>query len=118
MTQNYKTNSIVFLRVFLSQYFFWALFASLILVIFFGSPPHSCLLIIVAVIIIITTIIIILDTCFYSNERERKGVDLGGSGGGKDLGGVGGGRFIIRVHCMKIFKKKTFFQLKKGMKNK
>jgi hypothetical protein len=105
MTQNYKTNSIVFLRVFLSQYFFWALFASLILVIFFGSPPHSCLLIIVAVIIIITTIIIILDTCFYSNERERKGVVWGRWIRGEKLGGAGEGNHNQNILYEKIYLK-------------
>lgn len=52
--------------------------------------------------------------CLFYNERERKGVYLGGWGSGEDVGGVGGGEIIINklyesIYFQKKRKKKKYF---------
>lgn len=44
---------------------------------------------------LIINIIIIINTCLFSNERERKSVKLGGWGSGEGLEKVEGGEIII-----------------------
>lgn len=43
-----------------------------------------------------------LFTCWFSKEKERKGMDMDGWEGGEDLGRIGGREPMIRIYCIKF----------------
>jgi len=39
-----------------------------------------------------------IDVCSFSNERQKRGVDLDRRGNGEELGGIQGGETVIRIY--------------------
>lgn len=46
-----------------------------------------------------------LDSCLYSNERNKESVNFDRQEGGKNLGGVRGGETIIRIYLFEYIEK-------------
>lgn len=69
--------------------------------LFRGFPP-----VFVCSVLVCFCFVLVLVTCLFSNERERKGMDLGEWGDGENLGGFGPGKPWLE----NIVRKKIYFQ--------